>query len=181
MRNLQIQYDNYFEESPTGAPADLIQLLQEQDIAEKAEYVNLVKSQLEGTDEITTAEAKIAFMSIDPGINIEIINTYLSVSFDLEYFKFCWEFYFNCENGVTKFSMVLAKKMQFHWLNLLTIFPSHLFTVCLQSNQVSDNITLEKILYFCTQNKFLYFKQTTLAWINTIDKTSIRLEKQSDC
>ena len=85
MRNLQIQYDNYFEESPTGAPADLIQLLQEQDIAEKAEYVNLVKSQLEGTDEITTAEAKIAFMSIDPGINIEIINTYLSVSFDLEY------------------------------------------------------------------------------------------------
>ena len=63
----------------------MIQLLQEQDIAEKAEYVNLVKSQLEGTDEITTAEAKIAFMSIDPGINIEIINTYLSVSFDLEY------------------------------------------------------------------------------------------------
>ena len=72
----------------------MIQLLQEQDIAEKAEYVNLVKSQLEGTDEITTAEAKIAFMSIDPGINIEIINTYLSVSLDLEYFKFCLEFYF---------------------------------------------------------------------------------------
>ena len=40
----------------------------------------LRKLQLEGTDDITSAEAKIAFMSIDPGINVEIINKYLSVS-----------------------------------------------------------------------------------------------------
>ena len=40
----------------------------------------LIKLQLEGTDDITSAEAKIAFMSIDPGINVEIINKYLSVS-----------------------------------------------------------------------------------------------------
>ena len=77
----QIQYDDFFEESETGAPADLVKLLQEQDIAEKAEYINQVKLQLEGTDEITSAEAKIAFMSIDPGITIDIINSYLSVSY----------------------------------------------------------------------------------------------------
>ena len=41
---------------------------------------NWRKLQLEGTDDITSAEAKIAFMSIDPGINVEIINKYLSVS-----------------------------------------------------------------------------------------------------
>ena len=57
-----------------------MKLLQEQDISEKAEYINQVKLQLEGTDEITSAEAKIAFMSIDPGITVDIINSYLSVS-----------------------------------------------------------------------------------------------------
>ena len=130
--NFQIQYDNYFEESPTGAPAELIQLLQEQDIAEKAEYIKLVKSQLEGTDEITTAEAKIAFMSIDPGINIEIINTYLSVSFDFR--KIFFSIY-----KLTS-STALATKMQFPLPNLSTIFQSHLFIVCLRFNQVSNNI-----------------------------------------
>ena len=76
----QIRYDDFFEESETGAPADLVKLLQEQDSAEKEEYINLLKLQLEGTDEITTSEAKIAFMSIDPGITVEVINAYLSVS-----------------------------------------------------------------------------------------------------
>ena len=76
---LQIRYDDFFEESETGAPADLVKLLQEQDAAEKEEYINLLKLQLEGTDEITTSEAKIAFMSIDPGITVEVINAYLSV------------------------------------------------------------------------------------------------------
>ena len=36
--------------------------------------------QLEGIDNVSPAEAKIAFMSIDPGINIEIIRKYISVS-----------------------------------------------------------------------------------------------------
>ena len=75
----QIQYDNYFDETETGAPSKLVQMLQEQDTAEKTEYIKQVTSQLEGTDEITTAEAKIAFMSIDPGITVETINAYLSV------------------------------------------------------------------------------------------------------
>jgi len=75
----EIQYDNYFDETDTGAPSNLVKLLQEQDTAEKSEYIKQVKSQLEGTDEITTAEAKIAFMSIDPGITVETINAYLSV------------------------------------------------------------------------------------------------------
>ena len=49
-------------------------------VIESISYGKLKKLQLEGTDDITSAEAKIAFMSIDPGINVEIINKYLSVS-----------------------------------------------------------------------------------------------------
>ena len=81
----QVQYDKYFEENETGSPGQLIELLQEQDNTEKAEYVDQVKMQLEGTEEITTAEAKIAFMSVDPGITIDIINQYLAVSTTLKF------------------------------------------------------------------------------------------------
>lgn len=42
--------------------------------------------QLEGIDTVSPAEAKIAFMSIDPGINIEIIRKYISVSIFAYYF-----------------------------------------------------------------------------------------------
>ena len=57
----------------------MVTLLQDQDLKEKREYLHQIKLQLEGSDSITTAEAKIAFMSVDPGINVQIINTYLQV------------------------------------------------------------------------------------------------------
>ena len=44
--------------------------------------------QLEGIDNVSPAEAKIAFMSIDPGINIEIIRKYISVSIFAYYFLY---------------------------------------------------------------------------------------------
>ena len=49
--------------------------------------------QLEGIDNVSAAEAKIAFMSIDPGINIEIIRKYISVNM-LFYYFFVYRSYF---------------------------------------------------------------------------------------
>jgi hypothetical protein len=72
-----VKYSELFDEDETGSPSGLIKLLQEQDLKEKEDYLKLIKIQLEGSDSISTAEAKIAFMSVDPGINVQIINTYL--------------------------------------------------------------------------------------------------------
>ena len=74
-----VKYSELFDEDETGSPSGLIKLLQEQDLKEKEEYLKLIQIQLEGSDSISTAEAKIAFMSVDPGINVQIINTYLQV------------------------------------------------------------------------------------------------------
>merc|ERR1712131_278821 len=71
-------YESFFEEKPNSKQTQFVEKLEEQDQQEKIEYIRQIKLQLEGTDDITSAEAKIAFMSIDPGINVEIINKYLS-------------------------------------------------------------------------------------------------------
>ena len=63
----------------------MVKLLQLQDHEEKQEYVELIKTQLANVGNVTKADAKVAFMSIDPGINIEIINEYLDVSILLIY------------------------------------------------------------------------------------------------
>lgn len=72
-----VKYNSLFDEDPTGAPSGLVKLLQLQDHEEKQEYVELIKTQLANVGNVTKADAKVAFMSIDPGINIEIINEYL--------------------------------------------------------------------------------------------------------
>ena len=62
-----------------GAPSAIFDLLAKQDEQSKAAYIQQIALQLEGIDQVSPAEAKIAFMSIDPGINVEIINQYITV------------------------------------------------------------------------------------------------------
>ena len=58
----------------------MMSLLAEQDEKEKEIYVEQLSVQLEGIDYVGPAEAKIAFMSVDPGINAELINKYIKVN-----------------------------------------------------------------------------------------------------
>lgn len=57
----------------------MMSVLAEQDEKEKEIYTEQLAVQLEGIDAVGAAEAKIAFMSVDPGINAELINKYIQV------------------------------------------------------------------------------------------------------
>ena len=59
----------------------MMSVLAEQDEKEKEIYTEQLAVQLEGIDAVGPAEAKIAFMSVDPGINAELINKYIQVDF----------------------------------------------------------------------------------------------------
>ena len=77
--NLKVSYASLLADGEAGAPSVIFDLLAKQDDKSKAAYIQQIALQLEGIDQVSPAEAKIAFMSIDPGINVEIINQYITV------------------------------------------------------------------------------------------------------
>ena len=77
---IQLEYTDKFADGPAGTPSIIFDLLYTQDKRSKAEYISQISLQLEGIDTVSVSEAKIAFMSIDPGINANIINQYIKVN-----------------------------------------------------------------------------------------------------
>ena len=104
--------------------------------------------QLEGIDNVSPAEAKIAFMSIDPGINIEIIRKYISVSIFAYYFLYTRLI----------FSMVLPEKSLKILKHFWEISRTRQSSVC----QLRFNFELLKVNKFQNKNfqrifGFIYF------------------------
>ncbi|XP_060693730.1 translin-associated factor X-interacting protein 1 isoform X2 [Hemiscyllium ocellatum] len=77
----KIKYNTLFEENTEGTAGAFIALLQTQYTAEKTIYLDELRKALEDKEELTEADLKKAFQTIDPSIDPQTLATYLAQGF----------------------------------------------------------------------------------------------------
>nr|XP_015224003.1 PREDICTED: translin-associated factor X-interacting protein 1 [Lepisosteus oculatus] len=74
-------YQALFTEDAEGKPGPFLKLVKKQANAEKHKYLTELRAQLGSKEQVEVADLKTAFQSIDPSLDSQILDRYLSVAF----------------------------------------------------------------------------------------------------
>ncbi|MBN3317873.1 TXIP1 protein, partial [Atractosteus spatula] len=74
-------YQALFTEDAEGKPRPFLKLVKKQANAEKHKYLTELRAQLGSKEQVEAADLKTAFQSIDPSLDSQTLDSYLSVAF----------------------------------------------------------------------------------------------------
>ncbi|XP_051726009.1 translin-associated factor X-interacting protein 1 isoform X2 [Ctenopharyngodon idella] len=78
---VRIAYQTLYTEDTDGRHKEFLSLVKKQAAAERLQYIRELRVQLEGKGEVNAEHLRTAFKSIDPSLDSETLDWYLSVAF----------------------------------------------------------------------------------------------------
>ncbi|XP_067274959.1 translin-associated factor X-interacting protein 1 isoform X2 [Pseudorasbora parva] len=78
---VRISYQTLYTEDTDGRHKEFLNLVKKQSTAERLQYISELRAQLEGKGEVDAEHLRTAFKTIDPSLDSETLDWYLSVAF----------------------------------------------------------------------------------------------------